>query len=59
MRSFASAFSAYRATDGHTARISKGKDGPSLHARRRALLREGKIAQAAAIRKAHKLQGKP
>lgn len=57
MRSFSRAISAYQATDGHNARISE--DAPSLHARRRALLRQGKIAQAAALRKGHKLKGSP
>ena len=52
MRNFASAVSAYFATSDHTARISK--EEPTLHARRRALLRQGKLAQAAAVRKASK-----
>jgi len=57
MSSFENALSAYFATRDHNARISE--DATSVHARRKTLLRSGKIAQAAAVRKAHKRKANP
>lgn len=57
MSSFENALSAYFATRDHNARISE--DATSVHARRKSLLRSGKLAQAAAIRKAHKRKATP
>ena len=54
MSNFERSLAAYSATSGHNARISR--DATSLHARRKSLLRRGKIAQAAAVRKASKLK---
>ena len=57
MSNFATAVSAYLATSDHTARISK--EEPAVHARRRALVRKGKVAQAAAVRKAGRFKPDP
>ncbi|WP_165954360.1 hypothetical protein [Seongchinamella unica] len=57
MSNFETALSAYFATRNHNARISR--EPASVHARRKSLLRRGKIAQAAAVRTATKLKANP